>query len=136
MNKKSNWSVAVYLLIVFASGALVGGFSHRLYSAKSVSAVERRLGPEDYRKKYVAEAQSRLNLTPEQVENLNVIMDLTRARFRELRERNEPEVKQIHREQVDKINAMLSPEQQREYAQMREEREQERKRRDSKSSGR
>ena len=123
MNKKSNWSVAVYLFFVFASGVLVGGFAHRLYSAKSVTAVERRLGPEDYRKKYVAEAQSRLNLTSDQVDKLNAIMDLTGARFRELRERSRPEMRQIHQEQVDKINEILSPEQQREYAKMRDERE-------------
>jgi hypothetical protein len=127
--KKSNWSVAFSLLLVFASGVLVGGFGHRLYSAKSVTATARPMGPEDYRKKYVAEAQSRLKLTPDQVQSLNAIMDLTGARFRELHERNRPERRQIHQEQVDKINGILNPEQQREYAKMREERE--RKRRES-----
>jgi hypothetical protein len=128
--KKSNWSVAAYLFLVFASGVLVGGFGHRLYSANSVSATERPLGQEDYRKKYVAEAQSRLKLTPDQVQRLNEIMDLTGARFRELRERHRPEMRQIHQEQVDKINAILSAEQQAEYAKMREERERERAKRD------
>ena len=132
MNRKSNWSVALYLFFVFASGVLVGGFGHRLYSAKSVTAT----GPEDYRAKYVAEVQSRLNLTSDQVDKLNAIMDLTRARVRELRERSRPEMRQIHQEQVDKMNAILSPEQQREYADFRQERERARKARESKSAGR
>jgi hypothetical protein len=132
--KKSNWSVAIYLFLVFASGVLVGGFGHRLYSAKSVTATVRPLGPEDYRKKYVAEARSRLELNPDQVQRLNEIMDLTGARFRELHERNRPERRQIHEEQVEMINAILSPDQQREYAKMREEREQERARRERRES--
>jgi hypothetical protein len=92
------------------------------------------MGPNDYRKKYVAEAQNRLKLTPDQVQQLNEIMDLTFARFRELHERNRPERRQIHQEQVDKINAILTPDQQREYARMREERERERARRERRAS--
>ena len=125
--KRSNWSVAASLLLVFSSGVLVGGFGHRLYSAKTVIATERPLGPEDYRRKYIEEARARLRLNDDQVEKLDAIMDLTGARVRELRERHRPEMRQIHQEQVDKINAILSPEQQREYAKMREERDRERK---------
>jgi hypothetical protein len=133
--KKPSWSVAAYLVLVFASGVLVGGFGHRLYSTSSViatSPAERQPNrPEDFRKKYVAEMQSRLQLNSSQLEQLNGILDVTRERYRELRERTRPEMKQIQQEQVEKIQAILNPGQQQEYAKFREERERERQRREA-----
>jgi hypothetical protein len=129
--KKSTWSVAVYVLIVFASGVLVGAFGHRLYSAKSVVAREQQRPPkpEEYRKGYVSRLEARLKLTAEQVEKLNAILDGTRSRYREIRERTKPEMKQIQEEQVQQIESILNAEQQKEYAKFRAEREKARHRR-------
>lgn len=130
--KKSSWSVAGYLLLVFLSGVLVGGFGHRLYSTNSVRptgpAERQPTRPEDFRKKYVAEMQNRLKLTSSQLEQLNGILDITRERYRELRERSRPEMRQIQQEQVEKIQAILNQDQQKEFAKFREEREKERQR--------
>jgi hypothetical protein len=128
--KKSSWSVAAYLIAVFASGVLVGAVGHRLYSTNPVIATtateHQPTRPEDYRKKYVSEMQTRLKLSASQLEQLNGILDITRERFRELRERTRPEMKQIQQEQVEKIQIILNSDQQKEYAKMREERERER----------
>jgi hypothetical protein len=117
--------------VVFASGAIVGAFAHRLYMVQSVQSVreaaETARDPQEYRKRYLAEMRTRLSLTPEQETALNDILDDTRVRYRELHERFRPEMKAIQNEQTDKINAILNPRQQTEYEKMREEREQRRK---------
>jgi hypothetical protein len=142
--KRSRLSAALYLLLVFVSGVLVGGFGYRLYTMSSVRAgpPERR-SPEDYRKKYVSELRSRLKLDDDQVRQLEIIMDDTGQRFRELRERTEPQVKAIEKEQKaiqeqhrDKVQAMLRPDQTAEYQKMLVEREKRRSRSDGRGRGR
>ena len=58
--KKSTVTAALYVALVFVSGVAVGGFSHWLYASSSVSATVRRPSPEEYRRKYVAELETRL----------------------------------------------------------------------------
>lgn len=111
--------VGLYLLLVFLSGALVGAFGYRLYSANSVSA---KANHESYRKIYLNEMQTRLKLTPAQLSNLVFILDETKARFKAARDRMDPEMKQIQHEQRNKIRDMLQPAQKAEYEKMLEER--------------
>ncbi|MFN3324908.1 MAG: hypothetical protein ACK5AZ_15530 [Bryobacteraceae bacterium] len=126
--KRSTASVALYLTIVFASGVLVGGFGHRLYSVASVDASTAPTTPEEYRQRYVDEMRSRLHLDEEQVQSLHVILDETRVRFHEVKERYRPEMKEIQDDQVRQIKSILSEEQRLEYDNMREERERRTKR--------
>ena len=74
-------------------------------------------------KAYLDEMSKRLSLSQPQKEKLNEILDDTRAKYREVRERHKPEMKAIQDEQVEKVNAMLSEAQRAEYAKMRAERE-------------
>jgi uncharacterized membrane protein len=128
--KPSSPKIGLYLLLVFLSGALVGAFGYRLYSVNSVSAKGTH---ESYRKIYLNEMQTRLKLTPAQLSNLVFILDETKARFKAVRDRMDPEMKQIQREQRDKIRDMLKPEQKAEYEKMLEERA--RKQKQASSSG-
>jgi hypothetical protein len=50
-------------------------------------------------------------------------MDDTRARVDETRQKMHPAYQAIHEQQVEKVRAMLNPEQQLEYDKMRKERE-------------
>ena len=77
--KKTSLSAALYVALVFVSGVAVGGFSHWLYASNSVSATVRRPSPEEYRRKYVAEMETRLKLDEEQVKQLQTILDQTLA---------------------------------------------------------
>lgn len=120
--KPSNATAAVYVVLIFLSGVLVGGFGYRLYSASSVNAARAR-SSEDYRVRYVTEMRNRLKLSERQVEELNAILDATRERWREVRERYKPEMKSIQDEQVERIRAILDPAQRTEYEKMRAERE-------------
>ncbi len=121
--KRSQLAVALYAVLTFAAGALVGVAGYRLYSSTTVDARTPRRTPEEYRKRYVDEMRSRLKLSEQQVAQLNVILDTTRDRFRELREKQHPDMKAIQDDQTARIRATLDPAQQAEYDKMRLERE-------------
>jgi exonuclease III len=114
--------VAVYLGLVFLSGAVVGAFGHRLYSVKTVSAGQKR-SHDDYRTRYLKDMQSRLKLDQKQVGQLVVILDESRGRYKVARDRIDPEMKQIQNEQRDQIRGMLSEPQKAEYEKMLQERD-------------
>jgi hypothetical protein len=76
--------------------------------------------------------QSRLHLDAGQISQLNAILDATRDRFREVRDRFRPEMKQIQDEQVSKIRGILNQDQQAEYEKLRVEREKRREEKDKK----
>jgi len=114
----------LYFALVFAAGVVVGGVSYRVYSSSTVNAES---GPREYRKKYMAEMTSRLSLAPDQASRIEAILDETRAEYRAFHERHKDELDAIQAEQNRRINELLTPEQQREYAQFRAERERRRK---------
>lgn len=121
--KRSNIMIALYLSLVFVAGVSVGIFGQRLYASKSVQADSRPATPEQWRAKYVADLKDRLQLTPDQVSKLTVILDETRQKYRDIRERQKPVMKAVHDDQVAQINAMLNASQRAAYAQVLEEKE-------------
>jgi hypothetical protein len=122
--KRSSLSVVLSLLLVFGSGIAVGILGYRYYESTTVKAnSDRPRTPDDYRKAYLEEMGKRLTLTQVQKEQLNQILDDTRAKYRQVRESHKPEMKAIQDEEVEKVNAMLTPPQRAEYAKMRAERE-------------
>src|SRR5207253_2157279 len=125
--KLSRTAIAIYVLLVFASGAVLGAFGHRLYTVSSVSAKAPAKNPEEFRKRVVAEYQSRLSLTDQQVSRLNTIMDETRASVDETRQKMRPAYERIHAEQAEKIREMLTDDQRVEFEKMRKEREERQK---------
>jgi protein CpxP len=131
--KKSSLSVGISLLAVFLSGAVVGAFGHRLYMVRSVysglATVRQPTPPkpEEFRKKYVEELRTRLQLDEPQLAKLNTILDQTREKFHQVRERSKERSKsesmQVRQEQRSQIRAMLKPEQQPEYEKVIQERD-------------
>ncbi len=124
---RSNSTLALSLILVFFIGTVVGALGYRSYSLNTVSAKNPPKSPEDYRREYISEMQHRLSLRTEQVQKLETILDETRVKFRELRERSRPEMKAIQDAQTAEINAMLNPAQQVEYEKFRKERDDKRK---------
>jgi len=119
---------ALFAVLLFAFGAMVGGLGHRYYAATVVSA--KAPTAEDWRSKYVNEMQSKLKLNQHQVDELQVILDETKAKFRAARESHHPEMVRIKDDQLTKVKAMLSPEQAKQYEAMVAEREQHAKEQD------
>jgi hypothetical protein len=125
VTNRSKFSATGYLLVVFLSGLLVGGFAYRLYSVRSVSSstARPRLTPEEYRARAVKEMTTRLKLSSDQVQQLGQIMDRTQERYREAHERFWNEARTFETAQHEKIRTMLSDTQRAEYQKMLEERE-------------
>lgn len=118
----SRLSISLYIALIFLSGLALGVFGHRLYAVTTVNSSAVRK-PEEFRKRYMSEMQSRLKLSAEQVNSLGSILDETRARVHETRERIKPELDMIKQQQIAKVKAMLDANQQAEYDRMRAERE-------------
>ena len=121
--RRSNLLIAFYLLLIFASGIVVGAFATHLYTAKAVSAKSPRLTPEEWRRQYTTEMQTRLNLTSEQMTRLNEVLDETGSKVHAEHERHNQEMKAIHEEQVGKTRGVLTDVQRPEYEKLRKERE-------------
>ncbi len=128
--KTLKFSVALQLLIVFASGMLVGGLGYRLYSSQPPSVAFKggpkrpgRGGGASFRERYVQEMKRRLALREEQVQKLNDILESTGRKFFEARKRADVEVRSLQENQQAQIRAMLDPPQIVEYEKMLQERE-------------
>jgi len=119
----TRWTVALYMALVFACGGIVGAFAHRLYTVSSVSANVAQRNPEEFRKRFMADMKDRLQLSDDQAAKLGSIMDETRSRFRDVRDKFEPEMQKIREDQRQKISELLSPSQQAEFQKILEERQ-------------
>jgi Spy/CpxP family protein refolding chaperone len=119
----SRKSIALYVGLVFVSGAVLGVFGDRLYTVTTVTkAKNAKPSPEEFRRGYLGFMQKRLGLTEPQITQLGVILDETRARMNEVHERTVPEQQEIQKAQTEKIRALLTPAQQSEYEVMLKER--------------
>lgn len=121
--KFTRWTVALYMALVFACGSVVGAFAHRLYTVSGVSANVGQRNPEEFRKRFMADMKTRLQLTDDQAAKLSVLMDETRSRFRDAREKFEPEMQKIREDQRQRISEILSPSQQAEWQKIMDERQ-------------
>jgi hypothetical protein len=80
--------------------------AHRYYSATVVNAKS-----EDLRQHYLSEMRSKLGLTATQVNQLEAIMDETKAKTRAVRNQYRPEMLRIRNEQISRVKSILTPQQ-------------------------
>jgi hypothetical protein len=130
---KTRWSAFLSLLLVFLSGALVGGFAARRFTVNSVIGGPptgmKRPDPEEVRKRLVTEMKTRVKLDDQQVTQLQKIFDETRESFGKLQDKRNAEARALRDNQTERVKAMLRPDQQPLYDQLHAEHiEQERKR--------
>jgi hypothetical protein len=131
---KAKYTAAVYLLLVFLSGAMVGAFVHRLYMVKTVLSLDstnpapRRPSPMEWRKHFLADMHTNVKLDDRQLAELQQLLDRTDEEFHQLHAKRKQEDQAVQNQMVDKINAMLRDDQKPLYQQFREEREAERDR--------
>jgi len=139
---KSKFSAFLSLILVFASGALVGAVAQRLYMVNTVSSLGRAAGsippppgkkmdPDEVRRRNLAEMREKVKLDDKQVAQLDHIYDQTRDLFDQLRktmnDNMKPERDAIWAAQVEKTKAILRPDQLPLYEKYRADREAERK---------
>ena len=119
---RKNLPIAFYLLLVFVSGSVVGALGYRTYNPPTARGSVAP-PPGQWRRNYINESRTRLNLTDDQVEKLTAILDQTEARFHEARERENQAMGQIREEHVQRVRTILTPEQLPKYEKLHQERE-------------
>lgn len=117
--KFSRGTIALYMTLVFASGAAIGVYGNRYYTA-SVQDTDRSKGkrpptPDEFRKMYLTNMKTQLLLSDEQVQKLTAVLDETRALMNDLHKRQLPEQQEIQRAQNEKIRALFDTVQQEKY---------------------
>ncbi len=120
--KSSRATIALYMGLVFASGAALGVFGDRYYAASTAQNTrgkgKRGPSPEEFRKMYLSGMQKQLLLSDEQVSKLSSLMDETRSLMDEMHKRNRPEQLEIQRSQNEKIRALFDNVQREKYDDM------------------
>lgn len=133
---KNKLSAVLSLLVVFLSGSVLGAVAYRLYAVNAVQGVDvgrkapPKMSPEEFRKHYVEEFRAKVKMDDKQVAALQQILDETRAAGHKMREKMNAEGEAIQAAQVDKINAILRPDQVPLYAALRADHKKQRELRD------
>jgi hypothetical protein len=122
--QRNQLAAAAFAALLFAGGAAVGALGHRYYAATSVNAASTAASPEVARHRYVQEMQDRLKLTPAQITQLETILHETKAKTRAVRDSYQPQMLKIKQDHVERVKAILTPEQIPAYEKLVAEREQ------------
>lgn len=138
--KLSRASIALYVGLVFLSGAALGVFGDKFYTAETAESAKgkgkRTPNPEEFRKGYLGYMKKELLLSDEQVGQLNGIMDETRALMDDLHKRQQPEQFEIQRSQQEKIRSLFDTVQREKYdSMMKNMRERERNKNKNRGNG-
>jgi hypothetical protein len=122
---RTRLSAALYLILVFLSGILVGVVSHRLYVTSTVTASLVPPAPrtmDEVRKQYLADMRRKVGVNDEQIASVNRILDETKRRFDELHAQEKPLRDKIQQDQHEAISALLNDQQKVSFDNWREER--------------
>lgn len=122
MMPRTRTSIALYLILVFGSGVLVGVASNRLYSATTASAKNSRQSFVEFQKMYLAAMKDEVGATPEQVAEVAKILDDTRKKEEEFVAQEKPSQNKIQQDHIDQIKQLLNPQQRIAYDNWRAER--------------
>lgn len=109
---KSKFSAFLTLLLVFASGAVLGAVANRLYMVNTVmSGTPKRPSPEEFRRHQVDEMRERVKVDDAQIASFNQILDQTKAAFDQTHKQYNAANRAIWDEQRNKVRAILRPDQ-------------------------
>lgn len=107
---RTRLSAIFYLLLVFASGILVGVVSTRLYAVKASvppSTAPRTMA--ELRTRYMSEMRKQVpGINDEQAAAVAKILDDTKKKYDDIRREERPLRDHIQQEQVDAIRAVLT----------------------------
>src|SRR5580704_13151482 len=94
--KLSRATIALYVLLVFLCGGVLGFFANRLYTAATVNANVKNgknpPTPEEVRKYIVGQLQTRLKLNDDQMQKLNIILDESQAQVMAIHGQMDPQL--------------------------------------------
>ena len=121
---RTRLGTAAYLILVFASGILVGIVSHRLYMTATASA---NVAPaprsmQEFKRRYLADMRQKVHATDAQIAEVDRILDDTKRRFDELHAQEKPLRDKIQQDQLSEIRALLDDQQRDAFNRWHEER--------------
>ncbi|MGH8693897.1 MAG: hypothetical protein ACREVM_06670 [Burkholderiales bacterium] len=108
-NGRRKWQIRAAVLGIFLLGFLAGALSlHAYHKRRSPVAVENR-------RDRFEQVLDRLDLTADQRPRVEQIMKETRLRMIEVRKQSEPRVNEIRKQTDEQLQAVLTPEQWRQW---------------------
>jgi Spy/CpxP family protein refolding chaperone len=113
------WTIALYLLAIFSAGA-VSGWVVAAKAAKQKMATGPR--PEEMAASYRELVHAKVNLTPEQAKRVDTVIDRSSKDMQSIMGECGKRIRQCRNERSTQINALLSPEQQKEFEKLEKER--------------
>jgi hypothetical protein len=116
-------SIAIYLVLVFASGIMVGLVSYRLYSANTASANNSPRSMSEFRKRYLDGMRTKVGASEAQIVEITRELDATKQKFDALAAEEQPLHDKIQQEHIDNIKGLLNDRQKIAYDNWRAERE-------------
>jgi hypothetical protein len=112
MLSRSRLTIAFYLVLVFASGILVGVESHRLYATTSIARAKnppQNMG--EFRRLYLDGMKTQVGVSDTQLTQINNILDDTKKKVDELAALEKPLHDRITQQHIDQIKDLLNPQQ-------------------------
>jgi hypothetical protein len=124
---RTRLSAIFYLVLVFASGILVGVVSTRLYAVKASvrTATWAPRNMAELTSRYVDTMRQKVGVNDDQAAAVTKILADTKKKFDDLRREERPMRDRIQQEQVDAIRAVLTDAQKPAYEAWRAERQKE-----------
>ena len=120
---RSRISIAFYLVLVFASGILVGVVSHRLYATTTASAsTTAPANMSEFRKRYLDGMRNRVGANEDQIQRITKTLDETKQKYDDLAAQEQPLHDKIQADHIDQVKAILNPQQRIAYDEWRAER--------------
>jgi predicted secreted Zn-dependent protease len=116
-------SIVLYLILVFASGIMVGIVSHRLYATNTASANNTPQSMTEFRKRYLDGMRTKVGASEDQIVAITRTLDDTKRKFDALAAEEQPLHDKIQQEHVDQVKALLNEKQRVAYDNWRAERE-------------
>jgi len=119
---RRNLPIALYLFLVFVSGAVVGALGYRTYNPPTARSAA-KVSPAAWRVQYLDEMHRRLSLNDDQMQKLNVILDETNERFKDARKKDNDAIEQIRQDHFSRVRTILTSDQIPKYEKLHAERE-------------
>jgi Spy/CpxP family protein refolding chaperone len=114
-NSRNRWQVRAAAVLIFVLGFTAGALALNAYRAWS------RGGGAERRQDRFEQMSERLKFNDDQKSQVQKILADTRERLQALRKESEPRVTEIRREADEHLQKVLTPEQWRQFQEMREE---------------
>jgi hypothetical protein len=107
---RTRFSIALYLLLVFASGTMVGLVSYRLYAANTASANSPR-SMSEFRKRYLDGMRTKVGVSEAQIVAITRTLDETKQKYDALAAQEQPLHDKIQQDHINEVRALLNDQQ-------------------------